>query len=58
MFHLATPASVADDYVPFMVDVCKRRGERSVTKSLPEPWCGLCVFTELSINRDYFHIQY
>jgi len=48
--------SVAEDYVAFVVDVGKRRGERSVTKSLPEPWYGLCVFTELSINRDYFRI--
>jgi len=58
MSHLATPASVAEDYVAFVVDVEKRRGERSMTKSLPEPWYGLCVFTELSINRDYFHIQH
>jgi hypothetical protein len=54
---LATPASVSEDYVAFVVVVGKRRGERSVTKSLPEPWYGLCVFTELSINRDYFRIQ-
>ena len=58
MFHLATPASVAEDYVAFVVDVGKRRGERSVTKTLPETWYGLCVFTELSINRDYFRIQH
>jgi len=57
-FHLATPMSVAEDYVAFVVDVGKRRGERSVIKSLPEPWNGLCVFTELSINRDYFRIQH
>jgi hypothetical protein len=43
MFHLATPASVAEDYVALVVDECKRRGERSVTKSLPEPCYGLCV---------------
>jgi hypothetical protein len=58
MFHLATPASFAEDYIAFVVDVVKRRGERSVTKSLPEPWYGLCVFTDHSINRDYFRIQH
>lgn len=58
MFHLAKPASVSENYVAFVVEVDKSRGERSVTKSLLEPWYGLCVCTELSINRHYFRIQH